>query len=411
MRNFLRSLLTFGLLALIAACGGGGGGGSHSTGTNAPVTSTPPPPIAPTGDNVQAISVNGGPAGVANLAFTSVTICVSGNPSQCQTVDNVIIDTGSTGLRVLSSALGNLSLPQQVGAPGPAFAECVPFLDGSYAWGPVRVADVRLGGKTAVSVPIQIIAEPTFGTAPSACANNSNPGATPSVIESVGTLGGNGILGVGVFREDCGLDCSFNINNGYYYSCDPANGCTEIAIDPMFQVKNPLALFDSDNNGIIIQLPSVPASGSSSVNGWMIFGIDTRDNNARGSATMLTLDSGAYLNTTYKNKTYAQSFVDSGSNGLFFPDTIAKCSSTDPLSFYCPSSTLNLSATMSGQNGTSAIVNFSVANANALNSSFNAFINLAGTATASFDWGLPFFFGRKVYTAFETNPGGPYIAF
>src|SRR5581483_9230831 len=60
--------------------------------------------------NTQQIVVNAGPAGnYFNGAFTSVTICAPGT-SNCQTVDGVLVDTGSSGLRVLSSALSlNLS--------------------------------------------------------------------------------------------------------------------------------------------------------------------------------------------------------------------------------------------------------------------------------------------------------------
>jgi hypothetical protein len=65
-------------------------------------------------------------------------------------------------------------------------------------------------------------------------------------------------------------------------------------------------------------------------------------------------------------------------------------------------------------------VSFSVANADQLfaaNPSFNAFNNLAVPSgdTTTFAWGLPFFFGRNVYTAIEgrSTPGGagPYFAF
>ncbi len=56
-------------------------------------------------------------------------------------------------------------------------------------------------------------------------------------------------------------------------------------------------------------------------------------------------------------------------------------------------------------------VNFSVAHADGLfgNVSATAFSQLAGANTLSgFDWGLPFFFGRNVYTAIEgqSTPGG-----
>jgi hypothetical protein len=62
--------------------------------------------------NFQTIVVNAGPANTYfNGAFTTVTICVPGQ-STCQTIDGVLIDTGSSGLRVLASSV-TLSLPQQ----------------------------------------------------------------------------------------------------------------------------------------------------------------------------------------------------------------------------------------------------------------------------------------------------------
>jgi hypothetical protein len=72
-----------------------------------------------------------------------------------------------------------------------------------------------------------------------------------------------------------------------------------------------------------------------------------------------------------------------------------------------------------GANGTSGAVSFSVANADDLfnaNPTATVFVNLAGpNSLAGFDWGLPFFFGRNVYTAIESKstPGGtgPYWAF
>ena len=67
-----------------------------------------------------------------------------------------------------------------------------------------------------------------------------------------------------------------------------------------------------------------------------------------------------------------------------------------------------------------SIVNFSVANAETLlaaHPTFFAFSNLGGTNSdaTSFDWGLPFFYGRKVITAIDgqnTPAGlGPYVAY
>src|SRR2546428_12854128 len=105
------------------------------------------------GNNVLPIAVNAGPTNNAlNQAFATVTICVPGT-SNCQSIGGILIDTGSSGLRILSSAV-TLSLPQQNGAAGAPVVECLPFVDG-ITWGPVHTADIRLAGEPANSVPIQ----------------------------------------------------------------------------------------------------------------------------------------------------------------------------------------------------------------------------------------------------------------
>jgi hypothetical protein len=68
-------------------------------------------------------------------------------------------------------------------------------------------------------------------------------------------------------------------------------------------------------------------------------------------------------------------------------------------------------------NGTTATVAFSVANADALfaNPVLSAFSNLAGPNVGSFDWGLPFFYGRRVFFSIESQNTsgvlGPYVAY
>jgi len=69
----------------------------------------------------------------------------------------------------------------------------------------------------------------------------------------------------------------------------------------------------------------------------------------------------------------------------------------------------------------SATVHFTVDDAETLGAnepSFVAFPTLAGTyptTTDAFDWGLPFYYGRTVYTAIENSTTavgtGPYVAF
>ena len=75
-----------------------------------------------------------------------------------------------------------------------------------------------------------------------------------------------------------------------------------------------------------------------------------------------------------------------------------------------------------GGNGNSTSADFSIGNANDLlndNPNFLAYSNIGAPIPAdfstSFDWGLPFYFGRRVYTGFEGeqigNAIGPLVAF
>ncbi len=393
-----RTLLLSGLLVaqeLTPQCGG------------TPSSSVPAAPA----DNVQSILVNAGPTGdYFNGAFTSVTICAPGRSTGCQTIDGVLVDTGSTGLRVLSSAL-TLSLPQQVGASGAPIVECAQFLDG-FTWGPVQTADVKLAGEQASAVPIQVIDERAFPNIPTAC---SSAGVAEDTLDK---LGANAILGIGLFRQDCGPACAFvgASNPGLYYAC-PATGCQPAAVSLANQLQNPVALFSRDNNGVVVQLPAVAAGGTFSVTGSLVFGIGTQSNNALGPAKVLTVDPLGNITTIFGGQSYPSSFIDSGSNGIFFLDAAATglpvC--PDSADFYCPAMPQSLSATNRGANGVAVSALFNVGNADALDPRFAAFNEIAGPNPGGFDFGLGFFFGRSVFTAIEGQgtPGGagPYFAY
>ena len=132
---------------------------------------------------------------------------------------------------------------------------------------------------------------------------------------------------------------------------------------------------------------------------------------------MVQTDSRGYFSTTYKGVTLTNSFMDSGSNGLYFPDAALPDCPADLTGFYCPATTQNLSATVRLTNGSSQTINFSVANAsNLLASSSFAYNNLGGgLAELSFDWGLPFYFGRRVFSVIEGRNSvagtGPLVAY
>jgi hypothetical protein len=179
-------------------------------------------------------------------------------------------------------------------------------------------------------------------------------------------------------------------------------------------------LFATDNNGYIVELPSIASAGQPSATGSIVFGIGTQSNNAMTGAKVIPLDGSGLFTTAFKNKTYGFSFLDTGSNGYFFLDAatagIAIC--PDSAFFYCPSSTQNLTATAQSTANSSINkgISFSIANAdNLFNSSNFIFGNLAGPNPSSFDWGLPFYFGRNTFEAIEgksTSGGaGPYVAF
>jgi hypothetical protein len=402
--------------------GGGGGGGGN-----------------PTAANVQSVIVDSGPSSVAtsnspavNTLYTSVTICVPGT-STCQTIDHIQVDTASSGLRIISGGAAGgeltLNLPLVKDSGGNVLAECVPFVDGS-SWGTLRTADVKISGEVAGNQTIQVIGDPAYAV-PDACS------AGKSIENTVATFGANGIVGVGPFIQDCGSSCTvlMPMTPNPYYTCPSGAACTQVAMPLASQVANPVASFATDNNGVIIQLGSVNGTAAT-VSGSMISGIGTQGNNGLGNAKVYTLDTGGSLSTTYEGTPLNQSFIDSGSNAYYFPDgTIFVCGSdgktTHADGFFCPKGgTLNLTATITGVNGVSALTNFSVANADSMfntNSTIAAASALAApstgvapdganfTGTDTFDWGLPFYFGRTVSTAIETKNTsagmGPYFAF
>src|ERR1700680_3674654 len=139
-------------------------GGSGSSGT----TATPTPV-----NNVQAVimdygpSVNGQQVGNNDSLYTTVTICVPGTTT-CQSIDHVLVDTGSTGLRILSSQLA-LTLPYSTDANNNPIGNCIQYADSTYQWGPVATADIKMAGEVASSVPLQIVAPSNFPAAPRIC--------------------------------------------------------------------------------------------------------------------------------------------------------------------------------------------------------------------------------------------------
>ncbi len=90
--RILRQGLGCWLCLCVVSCGGGDSlGGSSSSGSG---TVTP-------ASNVASVEVSAGPNGSSiNTLYTSVTVCLPGTTT-CQTIDNIQVDTGSYGLRIV----------------------------------------------------------------------------------------------------------------------------------------------------------------------------------------------------------------------------------------------------------------------------------------------------------------------
>jgi hypothetical protein len=403
------TLCRFALCAALAmsALSCGGGSNTLSAAGSSSVTT-------PAASNVVSVIVDSGPANnTVNTLYTTVTVCVP-STTTCQTIDNIEVDTQSFGLRILAPVL-TLSLPVQPSSNGSSLVECAAFADG-YSWGPIALVDIQISGELASSVPVQLIGDSRFPSIPAECSSQG-----PTAEDTVAAFGANGILGIGVFNQDCGSQCVSTVDNEVYFACT-SSLCQSATATLAQQVANPVALFAKDNNGSIIELPGVAEQGAATLTGSLIFGIDTQTNNASGTQTVLTVDPDfGFLSAEFNSQSLSMSFIDSGSSGIFFTDTdIAQCTDPDYTNFYCPASTLDLTVTLQGQNGVNIAVPFMVDNAETLgnnNPSYVVFPTLAGTnsISGSFDFGLPFYYGNRVATAMEnrtTTVGtGPYVAF
>lgn len=393
MRWFIVCLFIIGL----AGCGGGGGPSASPS-----IPSCPPSSSSAT--NVISVCVDSGPLTTqreVNRLYTDITICEPGT-SNCQTIDHVLVDTGSVGLRLLRDQM-------TVTSTNTSYFNCARFLDLSYAWGSVVKLDLKLGSQTISALPVQLL-----GDSAAACASGAY-----SPINSVQDLGAKGILGIGLFEQDCGSACVTGLT-GQYYSCPSGGTCTGTTAPLIEQLQNPIAMRSTDNNGFVIDLPAVSASGASSLKGDLIFGIGTQANNSMSGATVLPTNALGYVKTELAGATYLESFIDTGSNGIYFDTLLSTCFSGN---FYCPSGSTPFTANMTGDGGSPTIpINFVVDNTRTLfDLGYTVLPTLAGPIGDGdiFDWGLPFYYGRKVFqglsgkTTTTSGPSytGPFIAF
>ena len=394
LKGWMQAVAALALVSALVACGGGGDSNNNSSNTLNGGSLPPSPtqqPIAANAANTVPITVGRGVSGVVNIPTVSVTVCAPGSTSNCQTINNIQVDTGSFGLRVVSSAL-NASLLSALPVStvgGAQLAECATFADG-FTWGTVRTATIAIGGeRTTTAIPMQIIGDKDSSTVPTRGCGNGSAENTAS------DLGANGILGIGTSPTDCGATCAnpataANFSN--YFACPGGASCARTAVPVTQQVANPVAFFPVDKNGVIVQMPPVPDTGAPSATGTLVFGVGTQSNNALTGVQLFTTDAFGDMNNSVFNGTTVQAFLDSGSNGYFFADSsIALCGSNFA-GFYCPSSAQTRTLTLVGLNNTQASASIGIVSAATLfgNGSNFAFNDLAGQigGNSSFDLGL-----------------------
>ncbi len=390
-------------LALLGACVGGNG--------------APPAggAVAPPTLNVLAVTVDAGPAaatGQINHPYVTVHLCAAGSKTACADIDHVLLDTGSTGLRLVGSVLAAkaLSLSFVTDAQGQTMAECAGF-GGGQVWGPVALADVTLAGEVATKLPIQVMDDTGSGPAlPASC------GATRPLLSGVAAFGSNGVLGVGVLATDCGPACAGSAPPAVYYGCPSGGACSVASVALAAQVQNPVTLFPADNNGVIVNLPNLQnANGDPTVSGELVFGLATQADNAlplTGLTVLGTDTDGKFTASFNGDPTVYKALIDSGAAWISLYDpSIAACQSGRFSGFYCPAvapQPVYAINTGVGANGGSNTVNFAIADPNSFAAGAYAFSGLAGGGVTDFVWGMPFFYGRKIYVGIDQRSAGSY---
>lgn len=380
-----------------------------------------------TGQNVLPVTL-GMLGQTPNTPSVSVTICADAAKTNCVTINNILLDTGSTGLRVLASAMGSAlenSLPH-VQVAGADLAECYGYADSTYYWGPMKMAYVTLGSEsTSVAVPIQV-ADYSFGdskvftsgSGTGACyqslasTDSANGMSAPTQLGDA-SVSGNGILGVNFLVQDCGADCVSRSDLGLYFTCTGST-CNPSAAALSQQASNPIGAMPYDNNGIYLNFPAPTNGAGTDVTGnYAFLGIGTQANNTPGSSVVsmyadpsLSDKCGSLMTSDWEGQSVC-SFLDSGTSILSFPNFTNNPLPTDSQGYYTPS----LLTTVTVRNYSSTCVtnqtNMSVENIDTISQSYDI-LQYIGIEAGQNDgeagdvtYGFPFFLGQSIYVGLE----------
>ena len=367
------------LIAVLLTLAGCGGGSSSSSAPEATCTGGPPAGLASPGQYSLPV-YESTCAQTINTPVVTLTICVPGSTSNCQEVPNILLDFGSTGLRLSHTLPISGELPQET-ANGQPLTECYYFESG-YNYGPVVSATVTLG-TNHVTVPVQI--SNSLLSAP--CGSLVSPSSSSAPFEPLY----NGILGVLFPQYDNTSSSAIYLAGEQVWT--PAQNET---------VQNPVYLLTSNNTGVLLSITSppitstspFPSQGAPGFTGTLTFGAPT------SGTTSLQTDQYGEITATYNSNTYTNSaFFDTGSNGFFIdnPD-ILQCSG-NLSGFFCGNAP-SQSATLTSPTNSSQTFSlyFSIDNAQTLLSTGNTvFSTLGGFQSGIFDAGFPaFLYGNAI---------------
>ena len=360
--------------------------------------------------------IAGGKTGANNapqVPYISVKICSPVNPSICQIIDHVEVDTGSSGLRIAYTALSPKlrllkgALPTVSPALGATLTECETYVS-SFVYGPIVRADVFIAGEKAANTKLQIFGHPSYKI-PNDCKQQGGLD-----LHTPETFGANGLIGV-----------SFRVKDDYamYYNCRTSNPALCVPNQTFPGIPNTVTQFSKDNNGVVLSLPTLPTPDSPSpVTGTLKFGVSTQSNNTPGANTLALVNDGTPSDRsgTFDAKVgsaWYMGYIDSGTDVVYFFDdlnsALKACPRNGPYAgLYCPATPQNLIFDLAdtGTKKPKGYINYTVADASkVLDSSSIAYTNIGGVSSPSTNldsamaFGLSVFFGNNMYFLFNNQ--------
>lgn len=392
IKNILITCLCAASATLITACNSGGSSSPSSCNYGTA-------PAAPTDSNQVQIMAGCGLNNVGNnVPYVSVTICQDSSGANCQTINNVLLDTGSIGLKINQSVLNSKLLSGLTSINDTTtnlpLSSCNLY-GGGYLFTNAYTATVKLGGMTSNNMPIQVINDINQSTVPASC-------SLVSFNNLLANSGANGVIGVNpqVFASNSHVKLYIESQAGVYTQLDYKTANS----DPILNV-NPIVGF-AESNGLIISLPAVTANSNTNIYGVLTFGVNTRANNQINNASVQLIGNKSselgYFKSTSTTNVTSRTIFDTGTNGyVVYGLNMAQCGNN-----YCPGSPTTWTSSLSNWGfDITTSYNESIQISNPVNQASAIMPNWAFVSNTPgiTVYGLPFFFGKNVYAQFPTE--------